>query len=202
MAFIPVPESWAVTIRFTATGLRPKTMNFHVLDNNFNGSSVSANLLAAAVETWVAAEYAPTYGPGLIVSNIQVRDASQQNGVVVDFGVNEPGTNAGTGLPGNVAFAVSLRTGFAGKSYRGRMYHPWLSEQDVTGNSFAQAAADTIITAWETLNTTLGASDWQIAVASKYTNGAPRPAGVATPVSAFIYTDLNVYTQRRRVLPL
>jgi len=202
MAFIPLPDCWGVTLRFTATGLRPKTMNFTVLDNAFNGSGVSANLLAAAVESWGEATYDGTYGTGLNMSNIQVRDLSQQNGVVVDFNTDIPGTLATTGLPGNVAFCISLRTGFAGKSYRGRMYHPWLAEEDVTGNSLSSTRADAIVAAWETLNTSLGASDWQIAVGSKYTNGAARVTGVATPVSAFLYVDLNVDTQRRRVRPL
>lgn len=202
MAFIPIPDTWAVTLRFTATGLRPKTMNFHVLDANFNGSTTQANLLAGHIVNWVQSDYDATYGPGLDISNIQVRDASLQNGVVVDFGTALPGTHAGTGMPSNIALCVSLRTGFAGKSFRGRMYHPWLSEADVTGNSISSAARDLIVDAWETLRGTLSTSDWSLVVASKYTNGAPRVIGLTTPVTSIITTDLNVDTQRRRVRPL
>jgi hypothetical protein len=82
------------------------------------------------------------------------------------------------------------------------MYHPWLGEGDVTGNSLSSTRADAIISAWETLDATLAASGWQIVVASKYTNGAPRVSAVKTRVTAYMYTDLNVDTQRRRVRPL
>ena len=65
MGFVPAEETWGVTLRFTATGLRPKTMNFVVRDDNWTGTSTSAGLLAAAIETWADAEYDPTYGTGL-----------------------------------------------------------------------------------------------------------------------------------------
>lgn len=202
MAFIPIVDTWAVTLRFTATGLRPKTMNFHVFDNNGVMTPTAANLLAAAIESWGEATYDATYGSGLNLSNIQVRDMSLENGTVVDFSTDIPGTIVDNGLPGNVAFCVSLRTGKAGKSYRGRMYHPWLGESDVTGNSLSSTRADAIIAAWETLDAALAASDWDVVVVSKYTNGAPRASGIKTRVSAYMYTDLNVDTQRRRVRPL
>ena len=197
MTFVPAADTWAVTLRFTATGLRPKTMNFHVLNNGGTMSSVGANLLAAAIESWAESTYDATYGTGLNLSNIQVRDASQQNGVVVDFNTDIPGTIADNGLPGNVAFAISLRTGLAGKSFRGRMYHPWLGEADVTGNSLSSTRADAIRDAWTALDAALQPSDWLISVVSKYSNGAPRVNALVTPIVGFTYTDLNVDTQRR-----
>jgi len=202
MAFIPVPECWQVVMRFTATGLRPKTMGFHVRDEIADMSASRAGFIAAEVGAWAAADLAPTYGTGLTMSNVQVRDLSTNTGVVVDYGTTVAGTHAGNGMPGNVAFCISFRTGYAGKSNRGRVYHPWLSEADVTGNSLSSTQANEIVDAWVSLKGIMNTIDCTMVVVSKYTNGAPRVTGTYRTITDFIYVDLNVDTQRRRVRPL
>lgn len=202
MAFIEVPDVWSVVMRFTATGLRPKTMGFHVQDGLFDDSTTRASVIAAEVDAWADAHLAASYGAGLALTNIQVRSLSSQNGTVYDYAADTPGENAGAGMPGNVAFAISFRTGRAGKSYRGRVYHPWLSESEVTGNSLSQTRADALVAAWETLDASLALLDCYIGVVSLRSNKQWREQGIITRVTSYIWTDLNVDTQRRRVRPL
>jgi len=202
MAFIEVADTWQITMRFTASGLRPKTMGFYVRDEAYSQSVTRASLIASEVAGWASAELTPLYGAGLTLSNINVRDLSTEFSISYDLTTNIPGTNVQAGLPANVAFAISFRTGFAGRSYRGRVYHPWLGETDVSGNYLTVGTADDLVAAWEALDAQLLALDLLMVVVSRYANGAPRTAGITTRIQEYTYTDLNVDTQRRRVRPL
>lgn len=54
---------------------------------------------------------------------------------------NNPGTNAGTALPPNVAVLLKKVTGFAGKANRGRMYLPGLTSEGLSATNKALLSA-------------------------------------------------------------
>lgn len=66
------------------------------------------------------------------------------------------GTNVGEPLPPQVAAAVSLRTGLATKSGRGRMYLPPLAVGAALGGEMITAAQEAIVGGAQTALTTMG----------------------------------------------
>jgi hypothetical protein len=96
------------------------------------------------------------------------------------------------GMPGNVAFCVSLRTALAGRRFRGRKYFSGLGEGDVTGNTLDTTAAGNILSGCGTL------------LADLATNGTPlsvfSPTGLTlVPVTSISSVDFFVDSQRRRL---
>ena len=109
------------------------------------------------------------------------------------------GTSASAQLPNNCAMVVTKRTALRGRSYRGRSYVPGLTELHVTGNSILSGFTTPVI------NFFIGAQSYTVlgnvynmVVLSRFTEGAPRIVGEATPVSNFTF-DTTVDSQRRRL---
>lgn len=73
---------------------------------------------------------------------------------VTETGITVTGSGgANAGLPNQAAMVWSLKTGFAGRSYRGRLYFPGFVESTTTNGSFNSA----IVTSTQSsLNTTIG----------------------------------------------
>jgi hypothetical protein len=133
---------------------------------------------------------------------VECRDISVQDSFVVTVAAIPPiqGTLQTPVLPANVTLAVSLRTPFAGRSFRGRTYWIGLSEGAVQGdfviNSTAQGILAAVRALVEDVPQPLNA---QLVVVSRYANGAPRNIGIATPVTSVSLVDQRVDTQRRRL---
>lgn len=104
----------------------------------------------------------------------------------------EQGEVVQDGLPGNVAFCVSLRTALSGRSTRGRKYFAGLGEGDVVGNEYDGGRVATLLT---------GVSDL---IDNLVTNGTPlavfsRTIPALTQVQAATAVDNVVDSQRRRL---
>lgn len=112
------------------------------------------------------------------------------------------GRLAGDPVPAQIAAVLSLRTDLKGRSYRGRVYLPGISELDVDMKSFNAGA----ITAFSTIATQLLAvfgpagsdTQWRLAVISRWNNKVKRATPVATQVTS-IAVDTIPFSQRRRV---
>ncbi len=100
--------------------------------------------------------------------------------------------------------AITLRTGLAGRSYRGRLY--WVgigTNQQATVETMTSAFQADMVTIHNTLKTALAAGGWTWVVMSYYSgidiNGKkiPRLSGLMTPVTTFS-CDQYVDTQRHR----
>lgn len=102
------------------------------------------------------------------------------------------GVNAGAVLPGSVAYAITLRTGQRGRSFRGRCYWGPFTTNFVaatgrTSNTFATAVA----TQWNNFLTNLTGSGVSLVVASY-------SLALATDVAS-CSTDTRLDSQRRRL---
>src|SRR5690606_35269628 len=107
---------------------------------------------------------------------VECRDISVQDSFVVSVAAIPPiqgGVNSPV-LPANVTLAVSLRTPFAGRSFRGRTYWIGLPEGAVNGDfvgpSTAQNILNTVKALIEDVPQPLNA---QLVVVSRYANGQP-----------------------------
>lgn len=119
-------------VRVTIFGTRDTRQilnTFHV--SNPTGWSLSTMAaLANDVQTWLNGQY-----KGLIPAVyswylISVRLYDPSNPLAYDLSISPPivGTFTGTAEAGNVTATLSLRTGLAGRKYRGRLYVAGISE--------------------------------------------------------------------------
>lgn len=116
-------------------------------------------------------------------------------------GLPSTGLQTGDGMPNNVTLCLSLKTGLRGRSYRGRIYVPGISESNSAGNAVPSAYRDALVSAWSGLilyTGPVGTPDIQMVVLSYFNAGAIRATPVATPVVS-ISADTTIDTMRRRM---
>lgn len=137
------------------------------------GSTEIAALHAKLVRLWTGL----AYGAGAAYmtkckSTLNLADATYYvlNGtalpILVNINLNGTG-GTGAQCPQEVAAVMTLRTGFRGRRYRGRLYFPapLVSQLDTNGN-FVSAFITDITTQWTLLQTDLGTIQWSMGVAS------------------------------------
>lgn len=100
----------------------------------------------------------------------------------------------------NVAFCLSLRTAYRGRSFRGRVYLPGISTNILADTNhvspeFAGLAQEQLYEAF----VSLAPEGFTPIVASFRFGGAPRAAGVGTEVINVIATDTVLDSMRRRL---
>jgi len=129
------------------------------------------------------------------------RDLTTASGIEASdtTGAGTLGGFDGTSSPGNVAMAVSFRTGHAGRSYRGRNYISGIPVADVEGNGISPYWAAAIVAAFEGFITEAVSSGFAWVVVSTIAEGVLRELGVASPVIAAAVTDLAIDSMRRRL---
>lgn len=131
------------------------------------------------------------------------------NPLVLSTGAAAPGTSANPGLPNEMAICVTLRTGSAGISGRGRTYLPGFDNAQVNvANQIAAAcvtAVNTWVAGWASIFSSQGYT-WVLGLPARnaYTGstGTQHPARDATSVAVTTATVRNNTwdSQRRRGL--
>jgi len=103
-----------------------------------------------------------------------------------------PGTSAGNSLPLQCAAVVSLRTGFAGRQARGRLYLP-VSANTLVTHQLTSATITNIANAWETFLEAVStlAAVGSVSVVSQVGSGTVRPV-------TQLIVDSRLDIQRRR----
>lgn len=116
------------------------------------------------------------------------------------------GLMGGGNLPNNCTFAITLQSGFAGRSYRGRIYWPGLAFNHIqSGNNASEMQAvnaNIMVTSVNTLIAQLAAMTTpnHLCVVSYMNSGVWRTVGVTTDITNAAYADLHLDSQRRRLL--
>lgn len=161
--------------------------------------------LGTAVGTWWADEVAPFLSQEITLTRVDVsgQESASSPGVSIPRIPADAGGVADNALPANCALCISFRTALGGRSFRGRNYVAGVTEGNASGSILATANANGILTAYNTLQSTISANvqseSWQWVVVSKFSGGLPRAAGVTTPISSAILVDYVVDSQRRRL---
>lgn len=94
-------------------------------------------------------------------------------------------------LPGEDAFTLTLRTGFRGRSKRGRVYLPPIEGSQVINGRLNVAVPPIIVTTFNAMVTTLAANNWSPVVASYKLAAAQLITGVNM-------SGIGVHQRRRR----
>jgi len=199
VAFIPVNDVCQAELIYTWESQTIETV-LHFLPEGAMTPIIMTEL-GAHLKNWWDTLIRPGITNAISLVNIKLTDLSTEVAPVVNYATGLPlvGGAIVAALPNNCAMVITKRTLLRGKSYRGRIYHPALSETVVTGNTIAGGTVNALVGHYsQLLAFTTTTASWEMVVVSRYSNNQPRPSGIATPV---ISLDSNgtVDSQRRRL---
>jgi hypothetical protein len=201
--FIAVPETAQVTMVYTGPNQNRMVNVYHFSRPTLGWDADSLGDLGEAMLSWEVTYAKDRRSNQITCIGVECRDLSVQDSFVVTVAAIPPieGGASTPVLPANVTLAVSLRTPFAGRSFRGRTYWIGLPEGAVVGDFVNASTAQNILTAVRALIEDVPQPlNAQLVVVSRYSNGVPRATGIATPVTAATLVDTRVDTQRRRLV--
>lgn len=198
MAFIPTPNTARVALEFSYSGQECVITLWFEATVSFDATSLTA--LAASVRNWAVDNLLPILSAAMSLVQIRAtaQDSSSAPSIVYTTGLPESGGDSSAGEDPQVAAVASFRTDLRGRSYRGRNYVPGItvnarSAVGLMSTTFVAALA----AAYAALSDVETDTDTTHVVVSHYTGGAPRAAGVTTPITEYI-VDQPTDTQRRR----
>lgn len=196
MAFVEFPNTVQANLRSTMFGQNfENVLTFEKTTGAFTQAEVE--LMAEDLSTWVLAELVPEVVTDLTFTEWYIVDLSNQNGWVVEYTINEPGTIAVDPLPPQDAICISFLTNSRGRSFRGRTYLPGISKNSVDNGLVIAGVQTSLFGAYNSLNGYLASYDTIHVVPSRISNGVERTTGVTTPVTNY-RVNPAVATQRRR----
>lgn len=204
MAFIPVPNGAQVAMQYTIDNVNQavNVYNFaRVGGGNYDATTLQS--LLDAMLTWETISAKAARSSSVALTRMTARAMHAQNAPVVEEVLTTPvvGTVGNPVLPSQVTYAISLRTGFAGRSYRGRSYWIGLWESAVAGDFIDPAVATGLRGIIELLTgPSFTDESHEFSVLSRYINNAPRALGELTKVTDVVLVDYRVDTQRRRLI--
>lgn len=200
MAFQAVPDTAAVHFRATLFGQLIENILYFTKDGGFDSAALAD--LGDLADVWWNTSVMALLSNNYTYRETFVQDISVEAGDVYTTLANSGETGADSSAecaPNNVAIAVSLRTGLAGRSFRGRNYVSGLSMNKIVGNQFETAFITDIQAAYAELLDQLVSSDFTWVVVSRVADGVLRATGVITPVLVPVITDIFVDSMRRRL---
>jgi len=157
--------------------------------------------LATAIDIAVGADYLPILASAVSYSHVLVRGLES----VIDL-TSSASASAGSGavggatMPNNVSLVATLRTGFTGRSARGRFYAMPMSSSSLASQNTLDGAIGSGLESFLEACVVAGASTgWEMIVLSRYTLGAKRSVAIGTPVTDIEIRNLLVDSQRRRL---
>lgn len=206
MAFIPTPNTAKITINALLNGQDCKTIFYALRNDGWDQQTLTdlATLVVGAWQTNLLPQIASTYS----FESVECRDVEVEDGTVIEVAVTgqKTGTaNSGGGpLPNSVSLCVKKTSPYGGKSGRGRLFWP------ITLSGMLQASGQSVLATYaNTILTKLG--DFQTIIegdlgllaslgfVSYFTARAPRIQGVFRDIVSYVYSDLTVDNQRRRL---
>ena len=200
MPFIPVPGVIQAELVYAWDGQVVENVLHYTVDAEVDVAAQQG--LGGALVDWFDTLLQPLVPSTLILNEVRLSNLSSEfaPGASWTGGLPLPGTLAGgLSLPNNVALTMTKRTDMRGRSFRGRIYHPGLSESQVTGNAIVSGTLVSLLAAYNAMKTlTAGSLNYQLVVVSRFQGGEPRAEGIATEVTT-ITSDGIIDSQRRRL---
>lgn len=157
--------------------------------------------LAALVDLAVDTYFLPLIASTADYVLTDVRGLTSASDLFATNGTNAgAGSAAGNPVPSNVAYVITLGTGFTGRSYRGRFYMPALTTAHVAGDdNVTSTYSDAVVDAVADLLADALTAGWTPVVLSRVTGGAPRATAIGTPITDIIARNTTTDSQRRRL---
>lgn len=204
MPFIPVADTCEVAFHYQTGFGEPMVNTFHVEIPGGYGSSDLEGVCELFRDWWngtTVGVYVPLQdfqSSAVVLESITARSMAAATDPTFELSVNAAGGDATEVMPYQLAIVASWKTGFSGRSFRGRTYLGGITQQYNDGGAVTAAGVAALQITMQTLIDQVEAvATQQLVVVSKYSGGAPRAAGVTTPITSV--TIDNVWdTQRRR----
>lgn len=198
MAFVPVPSGIKIAVEYSLNGQLVVNVYYVTTTNPI----ITANLTALCdiFINWWSTNQRPNFTTSMFLERVVATDVSVPDGLQVVRDVSPPvaGTATGATAPNNVAIVLSKRTGFSGRSYRGRTYYAGIAAAEVADNILSSALVTALLVDATALSAALGSAGYTWVVASFQENGVPRTTAVTKPITSFTM-DSRIDTQRRRL---
>lgn len=200
MAFQSVPDCAQGTIVGSLNGVPiNNTLGFSYVGGGYDQTAIDD--LAGGLDNWFAAEVLPLLSTTYNYEHAEVRGLEFISDLEAIDNTNAgPGSDANNPLPALAAVCISFRTGFTGRSARGRNYITGFGVDNLATNEnrIVSSTITALQNAYGLLNSYVTAANWAHVVISRYTLGSARPSGVYLPVTTYLVTDDLWDTQRRR----
>jgi hypothetical protein len=197
--FIPVPNVSVFSPIYIYDGQRCQN-NFYV-EHVSGWFDATQRTVADEMCNWWITKLATWVPQSCQLVQIDYRDLSTYDGNAGTFtnGLPVVGSHNSQQVPNNCSVAVSMKTARRGRSYRGRIYHIGLAEDEVEKNDLVGNFHYNLQTAYEDLLTTVNAvPDCTMVVVSRYSNKVARSVGVATAITGAV-VNTKIDSQRRRL---
>src|SRR5512144_3154316 len=181
MAFVPFPGCAKVELVYSCEGSTfENVLNYQV------GPTVEVaelNQLAALMAGIWGQHFRPISGDALELIKVKATSLETESAPGIEYVTGLPlsGQSVTDMLPSNIAVGVIFTTDLRGRSFRGRIYMPGLTEDQTDGSYLTNAQR----TAWNTacqelLAPTFEGLETQLAVLSRVSHGVERTVGVQT----------------------
>lgn len=199
--FIPVPGVFKVTLVYSL--FAQKMMNVFNVRSGGGVLTADADRIEAVFANWWTTSMRTQVTTSLSLVTIVLDALNAEASLHKEYtsGWTAPGLMGGTPFPGGTTTSVKLATGIRGRSYRGRIYWPGLTINQVTNGLVTTTARDAIAVSANLLRTSLAAdvaSD-KLVVVSYCQDGSWLTEGVATEITS-ASAHLLVDSQRRRLI--
>lgn len=200
MAFVALPFGIKVEVSWTTGSGIAVCVHFVSKATPVAVSPTDLNNAIVRFDTWRQA-IRGVQAATTSIAGIRATDWSVPEGIssFVVPTVSLAGSAGSAPLPLNVALCATHRTGYIGRSRRGRTYIPGLDESVVSvGDILGATPRNIVAAAYANLRTNLNTDGLVQVVASFYNDGAPRVSGQGTAV---VVTSIDQYSdsQRRRL---
>lgn len=202
MAFQKVTQTADIIITYLANSVLMQNVLNAFLATPYDLADLQA--LADAVDAEVAASWLPIQSLDCSYIRTTVRGLEFENDQEATADLNAgPGGNVAEGLPNQVTFSIKKQSGLTGRSARGRLYWIGIPNNDLQldENKLKIPEADAIEAAVDSMRAAITATDWQAVIVSRFTGGVQRAAGVVFNWVGSDAVNINIDTQRRRLLP-
>lgn len=199
MSFISTPNGIKVAVEFTI-GTIVVVITFHFSKAGTIGTTELQDI-ADNVDDWVHDTLMPLLHNSITYLKTTATDITSSTGQTVTSIVNtgDTGGVTTTGGPNQVALAITRATALRGRSYRGRIFIPVLTNASLdSSRTFSPTAVANFVAALGVLQASSAALGFIESVKSLRNNNANRSSGVLTPITEY-RADTRVDTQRRRL---
>lgn len=198
MVFVPAHNVVRVDVVYSWKGETCENVFHFQGDDTPEPADMSA--LATAVRNWRSASLRPLQANDCLHSKVKVQDLSAVDGLGVELLISpaDQGNLTDVSLPNNCTVAVGLKTGFSGRSFRGRAFHIGLTEALRTGNQLTPTTITALIAAYNALRGPFTTNNYFLGILSTRHLGAVRTAGLFNIVNQVTVNPV-LDSQRRRL---
>jgi len=199
MAFVPVPDVIEAEVVWEWDGQVVENTLYFLNDSGWSAGSILEHL--EDLRDVIVSQLIP-----LLPSSIQLvrlvgtlLDAVDAVSVTLSVSPAVVGGVALESVPSNVSYAIQFKTDLRGRSFRGRNYIPGIPNDKINTNTITSGDRTSFTAAYEAISAVGVDLGRRHVVVSRFSAGAPRTIGLATPVTAIATADATVDSQRRRL---